>query len=49
MQLDCSIGNTVMIGELEHIAFTNVDIIKDNYKLQFFYLRLLYYFFFCCY
>ena len=48
-QLDCSRDINLMIGKLEKVVFTNVETIKDNYKLYFFYLRLLYYFFFCRY
>ena len=38
-----------MIGKLEHVVLTNVDTIKNVYELQFCYLGLLYYLFFCCY
>ena len=47
-QLDFSRGINLMIGKLEHIEFTNVEAIKDYYKIQFCYLRLLYYLLFCC-
>ena len=39
----------MMIGNLDKIPFTNIETIKDRYKLKFWYLRLLCYFFFCFY